>query len=310
MSPIGERIRRKAARSYRDSRVALTDALALRTSRRVDIGSIKSVCVALGPYRNLTTLTAVTLFLHPQCRVLNHGAKRIYGKSEIDFLQQFTPAKLDRFCQFATLISKAGHRGHTGGSVTRSHAVADNERARMFLERAEAAGKAQATSLFWKESLRTSNKIRERGVDLGSMFASDTRPRFLLPIRHPIDCALSNLKTGHVGHFGISKTSPPHEVIRVILDEIFWFAGLQQQFPARFHHFYEYDISRDMLVALARFLELEPHEEWIDNALAAMRINPGYEHDDSLVRFFSDYLDTHSERAPAMAEGLRGFLPS
>ena len=38
-----------------------TDAADLAASRGVDISACKSVCLALGPYRNLTTLTAATL---------------------------------------------------------------------------------------------------------------------------------------------------------------------------------------------------------------------------------------------------------
>ena len=75
----------------------------------------------------------------------------------------------------------------------------------------------------------------------------------------------------------MSKSSPTREVVQAILDEIFWFANLKREFPDRFHYFYEYEISRDMLVDLARFLELDPDETWITNALAAMKINPGYD---------------------------------
>jgi hypothetical protein len=44
---------------------------------------VKTVCLALGPYRNLTTSL---LFLHPTCQVLNHGGQRILGDRRLDWL--------------------------------------------------------------------------------------------------------------------------------------------------------------------------------------------------------------------------------
>jgi hypothetical protein len=310
MKQPGMRILRKAENKISQYRVALSDVIDLRKSRQVDIRDVKSVCLALGPYRNLTTLTASTLFLHPNCQVLNHAGKRIYGKKQIDFLQGFSKEKLDRFLQFAVQISATGHRGDTGGSITHSHAFDSRYNTKELLEKAGVeARKQKIESLFWKESLRTSNIIRERHVDLGAMFRQDPRPRFLLPIRNPMDCAVSNLKTGHVTRFpGLSKSTPTREVVQAILDEIFWFGGLQKQFPERFHHFFEHEISREMLVDLARFLQLDPDETWITNALAAMQINPGYSHDESLVSFYCDYIEKKGAGLSELSRGLLAFI--
>lgn len=310
MKPLGTRILRKAENKLSQYRIALSDVIDLRKSRQLDIRDIKSVCLALGPYRNLTTLTASTLFLHPNCQVLNHAGKRIYGKKQIDFLQDFSKEKLDRFLQFAIQISTTGHRGDTGGSITHSHAFDPRYNTKEILEKAGVETRKQKIkSLFWKESLRTSNIIRDRQVNLGEIFRKDDRLRFLLPIRNPMDCAVSNLKTGHVTRFpGLSKSSPTRDVVQAILDEIFWFASLKRQFPDRFHYFYEYDISHSMLVDLAQFLQLEPDEIWITNALAAMKINPGYQHDSSLVSFYQDYIDSKGASYPELSRGLLTFI--
>lgn len=310
MKPLGTRILRKAENKISQYRVAMSDVIDLRKSREVDIREIKSVCLALGPYRNLTTLTASTLFLHPNCQVLNHAGKRIYGKKQVDFLQDFSKEKLDRFLQFAIQISSTGHRGDTGGSITHSHAFDSRYQTKEILEKAGVEPRKQKIkSLFWKESLRTSNIIRERQVNLADIFRNDERLRFLLPIRNPMDCAVSNLKTGHVNRFpGLSKSSPTREVVQAILDEIFWFANLKREFPDRFHYFYEYEISRDMLVDLARFLQLDPDETWIANALAAMKINPGYDHDNGLVSFYRDYIERKGAGFPELSRGLLAFI--
>jgi hypothetical protein len=310
MRQPGARILRKAENKLSEYRIALSDVLDLRKSRNVDIRDIVSVCLTLGPYRNLTTLTASALFLHPNCQILNHAGKRIYDKKQIDFLQDFNKEKLDRFLQFAIQISAKGHRGATGGSITHSHAFDSKYKMKEIIERAGVEMRKQKIkSLFWKESLLTSNTIRERLVNLGYIFKKDDRLRFLLPIRNPLDCAVSNLKSGHANLFrGLNKNSPISDVIRRILDEIFWFASLKREFPARFHYFFEHEISHSMLVDLARFLQLDLDETWIASALAAMKTHPGYDHDDSLVSFYGDYIKTEGDSFPELSRGLLAFI--
>ena len=293
-------------------RVRLSDAVDLRDSRNLDISDIKSVCLALGPYRNLTTLTASILFLHPNCQVLNHAGRRVYGNREIDFLWDYNKEKLDRFVQFAIKISGKGQRGPLGGSITYSHAFDSIHNVKGIYEKSGSGMiKKQIKCLFWKESLRTSNAIRERNVDLAGIFKSDERLRFLLPIRHPLDCAVSNLKTGHVRIFrGLTKDSSIFEVAKAILDEIFWFADLKKEFPGRFFYYLEREISRDMLVHLAKFLLLDPDETWVSNALSAMKIKPGYDHDSKLIDFYRDYVVDKGSRFPELSKSLLAFLNS
>lgn len=93
---------------------------------------------------------------------------------------------IDRFIQGAIGMSAGGARGDHGGSITLSHAFDPRHRMRALFER---SGLPLVTedirALFWKESHRTANLIRERGVNLAGLLAADTRLRFLLPIRHP-----------------------------------------------------------------------------------------------------------------------------
>lgn len=294
----------------RRNRLRLSDLIDLMTSRYLDIQDIESVCLTLGPYRNLTTLIASVLFLHPNCQVLNHAGSRIYGNRQIDFLWDFNKDKLDRFIQFAIKISGKGERGNLGGSITYSHAFDSMHKMKeTFAKTNLPLIKKQIKCLFWKESQSTSNLIRERQVDLASIFEIEDRLRFLLPIRHPLDCAVSNLNTGHVNRFrGLNRNSSIFEVAHAILDEIFWFADLKKRFANRFFYFFEHEISREMLVDLAGFLQLEPNEVWIANALSVMKIKSGYNHDSKLLRFYRDYINDKSSRFPDLSKGLLSFI--
>ena len=59
-----------------------------------NIEDIKTACVFLGPYRNLTTLTASVLALHPRCQMLNHAGGRIFSESELNFIENHSLEKV------------------------------------------------------------------------------------------------------------------------------------------------------------------------------------------------------------------------
>jgi len=286
------------------------DRIDLYASRSIDVQACKSVCLTLGPYRNLTTLTASLLFLHPDCQVLNHAGDRIFGRRELDFLTDYSRERLDRFIQYAIRISAKGRRGVHGGSITHSHAFDDQHAMKQVFERSGGTlVKPTVRCLFWKESLRTSNRIRERHVDLDALFRQDPRPRFLLPIRNPLDCAVSNIQTGHTATFaGLPADASTERVVHAVLDEIRWVAGLEARHPERFFHFFEHDMSREMLVRLAGFLDLEPLDAWLDAARAAIRLKKGYAHEPALVEAYRKGIADRFEGHPELAAGLLYFV--
>jgi hypothetical protein len=292
-----------------ETQLKLSDEIDLIMSRSIDIRDCESVCLALGPRGNLTTLTAATLFLHPDCQVLNHAGTRIYGNRQMDFLSDYSEERFNRFIQFAIRISNKGYRGDRGGSITYSHAFDSRYKTKeIYQKTGEGLVKQHIRCLFWKESHRTSNLIRDKHVDLGNIFKQNDKLRFLQPIRNPMDCAISNLNTGHVTMFkGLDKSSPVNEVTRAILDEIYWLGELRESFPDRFSYYFEHEISRKMLVSLATFLKLDPNEDWLTNALAVMKTKPSYKHENGLLTFYRDYVTNKFSRFPALSEGLLLF---
>jgi len=300
---------RSFAKSVKREYLNLTDHIDRITSRSLDIKDCESVCLALGPYRNLTTLTAATLFLHPNCQVLNHAGNRIYGNRHVDFLSDYSEKRLNHFIQFAIKISGKGRGGYVGGSITYSHAFdSRHEMKNEFTKTGLELKKKQIKCLFWKESLLTSNLIREKHVDLCGIFEKDDRLRFLLPIRNPLDCAISNLKTGHVNQFrGLNRDSSIFEVMQAVLDEIHWFATQKENFPSRFFYYFEHSISREMLVNLAAFLKLDPNEIWLSNAMSVMKAKSNYEHDSALLSFYQEAVNDKFSRFPVLSEKLLNF---
>lgn len=295
--------------SAKHRKLAVTDRIDLITSRFLNIKDCKSICLALGPYRNLTTLTASVLFLHPNCQVLNHAGSRIYGNRQVDFLSEYTEDRFNRFIQFAINISTKGQTGDIGGSITLSHAFLSKHTINeTFVKTGLGLKKKKIKCLFWKESLRTSNLIREKHINISNILDKDDRLRFLLPIRNPLDCALSNIRTGHVELFtGLNRDSPILEVVRAILDEIHWVAALKEKHPNRFFYYFEHAISREMLIELAKFLELDINEDWLSNAQSVMISKTHYKHDRELRLLYREMLDDKFCKFPDLYSGLLAF---
>jgi len=297
-------------KKYEQFQLKRQDAADLKASEQLDVSGVKTVCLAIGPYRNLTTLTASVLFLHPSCQVLNHGGSRVFGNASIDFLSSYSKDKLDRFIAFAMTISSKGQRGGAGGSIVHSHAFDDKHKLKDIYEQSSVAqGKQVIQSLFWKESLHTSNLLQNKHIDVAALLAQEPRLRFLMPIRNPLDCAVSNQKTGHVGIFrGLQKDAQLADVLVAILEEIYWFAGLQQRHPDRFFNYFEHSVSIEMLTHMAEFLQLPPDTEWLSNALAAMEIDSSYQHSPELIALYTSTIEQKQAEFPELSAQLMKFI--
>ncbi|MEJ2760328.1 MAG: hypothetical protein P8126_01990 [Gammaproteobacteria bacterium] len=281
----------------------------LIASKDISIEDCKTVCLMLGPYRNLTTLTAATLFLHPHCQVLNHARERVMGREEVDFLTSYDKSRLDRFIQYATYISGSGKRGRYGGSISYSHAFESKHKINEFFSKKDhALIKKKIVCLLWKESLAVSNLIRERKIDIEDILGREERLRFLMPIRNPMDCAISNKNRSLKKMFkGIDKNSQTEDILGVILDQIAWFVALKEKFPDRFFYYFEHSIDRKMLTDLAVFLKLSPDNNWLDNAVSAMTTKSSYQHKNQLFSFYRETVENRFSKYPEMAEQLLAF---
>jgi hypothetical protein len=274
-----------------------------------DLHELRTVCVFLGPYRNLTTLTAAVLHLHPFCQVLNHAGSRILGVPELDFLVDRSEATFARFCEFALSASQTGQRGRYGGSITYSHAF-DGDLLRETHRRryGNAMTKGTVQAIVWKESLRVSQRIREQRVDLGGLLDGNERVRFLMPVRHPLDCALSNIRTGHAAMLCTGGPPDVREVAAAVLAELAWFRELARRHgPGAFLSFFEFEVGEALLTRVRDFLRLDPDERWMQDALGCFRVKAGYAHDPALVAWYRERVRHVFANDPEFAGKLERF---
>lgn len=237
------------------------------------------VAIILGPYRNLTTLTAAILALHPKCQVLNHAANRILADDEINFLSRPDRATFDRFVEAALEASKGGKQGVFGGSILFSHAYRMPSMKGMYENRyGDEVFKPEASCLVWKDSMRVQQPMMEDPELFDRLCDTFPELSFLLPIRDPLDCAVSNLRTRHIRHLGGSATLPLNEAVDKVLDAFAWVLAKRDKRPDRVFVFTQYDQPEELFHSLAAFLDVDPVDTWMKDALGAFKMRRQYKH--------------------------------
>ena len=194
-----------------------------------------------------------------------------HGTIKIEVNPDVAPVTVENFLKYVVYISTGGGRGKGGGSILFSHAFDEKHPlGKLYRERfGNQVLKERILSVFWKESLRTAQHIRDNRINLRRLFQQNDKLRFLLPVRHPIDCALSNQRTGHAKQFGLGQNPSLDAVLNAILDEFLWFVELQQQHPDRFFCYFENAFEPETVDQLAGFLKLPADEAWKQAVLKA-----------------------------------------
>lgn len=284
----------------------------LLASKDIDISSIETTGIILGPYRNLTTLAVGIMALHPNIQVLNHAGQRILPNRLLNFFKNTDLSTYERFLRYAVHISKGGRRGDYGGSVTLSHAFTHDKIKDHYESRfGDKKIKDDIKCLFWKESLRISNYIKLHNVNLHNLIKTIPGLRFIQPVRNPMDCAKSNLKTGHAEIFGNIKGKPDiYSVISSILTEYKWFEEQQLQFQEHFLMFSEKNMNKEKLQDIARFLNLPEDKKWISDSLDVFDIKKSYKHDDKIIEHYSNELNRIFDNDSVFKNELERFIPA
>jgi hypothetical protein len=226
------------------------------------IARLRTVGLILGPYRNLTTLTASVLSLHPECQALNHAGPRLL-KGRSDFIKDVR--RLDRFCEAALEASTSGRRHDHGGSIQFSHAFDRKDMQQLYHDRfGDRVIKDDVRVLVWKESGLVTERIREKPERIIGLLEDEPRLRFLMPVRHPFDCAQSNIRTGHSERIPGADPTDAASIVDRIVEMIGWFGGLMETHPDRFFLFFQNDKPELIADGFIRTLELTDDRQWRD----------------------------------------------
>lgn len=236
-------------------------------------GKINSVGVIIGPYRNLSTLTAATLALHPQVQVMNHGLERLLADPLANFIATPEQPILHRFVEAALSASSTGRRGAYGGSIMFSHAFDSHTMRDLYEQRyGDSKIKEAPTCLILKDSMRFQNAITRGAKNVSDMVILLPRLFLLLPVRNPLDCAMSNLETGHITHLGLPKDASLEDAVGAVLTTIRSGLELADEHSGRVMHFTENDARPELFRRWAAFLNVSTDEQWLSDAARAFKV--------------------------------------
>ena len=278
-------------------------------SQTVDLSKIETVCMALGPNRNMTTLTASLIALHPQCQVLNNAGYRIMDNA-LAALRVPGEQTHRTFARDALFKSQGGRRGHYGGTITLSHAF-DRPAVRDAYERryGRSVLKQDVRCIYWKSAVQLTSEVRGRGIDLGAAVAANPKLRFLMPIRNPLDCAKSNFRLGHYRHFPEAKDEPVEGVVRFFVELVGWFLDLRADHPDNFFCYFEQEYGPQTLEELARFLKVDVDPTWISDCAASRLKGRAYDYEPALLDAYHGALDQFLGRHPEAKAKLASLAP-
>lgn len=279
----------------------------LRPDEMAAADRITTVVLPLGPYRNLTTMTAALFALHPQAVVLNHAADRVFG-SRYDPFDDLRPERWQAFKAGALRLLQHGRKSSYGGNVLLSHAFRGRPIEAAYRARfGDVLAKPAATTLFWKDSMRFQNRFEAGRPPIEEVLAATPEPVFLFPVRNPMDCARSNLATGHVRHLVPKDQRSFEPTLRRVLDALRWFRRHERADPTRFWSFTEAELGGDFFARFAAFARLPADPAWLADAPRAVEIARRSEHKPGRPELYARLVDEFFADDPDMRARLDVF---
>ncbi len=267
---------RKRAREKR-LRQDLTDSQAL------DLSELRTFCLALGPYRSHSSITASIVATHPHGQAINHGGQLVLNDPRLDFLTANDSATTERFLRYGLHIA-LGRVGDPPEGTPPVHAF------------------------LWSDPPRVSRHLRRHDLDLDALLEREPRLRFIMTIRHPVACAHANHRMGTGRLFGIDKDAPQTSYLSGVLREILWFIELEQRHPERFLHLHAADFGPTSADRLARFLGLEALEPWRSTSGSRYQLDDQVLATRNLLDHYRRQVEELFAPHPAMAERLLAYL--
>jgi hypothetical protein len=270
--------------------------------------AIKTVVMPLGPYRNLTTMTGALFAFHPQAVVLNHAGDRLLG-SRFDPLDDLGAARWRSFKAVSLRLLQGGRRSSFGGAVTHSHAFRGTPLAGLYAERfGDTLLKPGATAMLWKDSMRITNRFLDERPSVEALLGANPEALFLFPVRNPMDCARSNLSTGHWKHLVGKSEANFDAVLARILVVLRWFRERERAMPDRFMSYTEAELDAAFPARFAAFCRLPSSPTWLEDAPRSIEVAERAEHPKERRDLYARLVDETFAGDPDMRARLERFM--
>lgn len=216
---------------------------------------VNTICMTLVASRNLSTLFTSCCMLHPEIQTLNHAPNIV---SRPNFLDEYTDWRMKKFVKAVHNINmKRSTSEFKGGLITASHAFNSPVIRRVFKQRFRSEYKEGFKSIVWKDSPNNMASMQKK--DLDDLFGKTDKLRFIVVVRNPMDCAVSNKINEFDDEFiGLDK----EEILEILLDRYKWFLEAEERFPEFFMHIFPADININTLCKIQEFLMVKRDTRW------------------------------------------------
>lgn len=300
---------RKVVVRVKNPILRVVNSLFTHQSHHINIDDVSKISILafLGPYRNLSSFTSAVLALHPGVQVLNHSYNTVTTK-KTNFIKEASDSSINEFIKRATLISSKRRvelfgEYIMGGSILDSHSflnyqdVTDSYRRRFGSELV----KHSFQVLAWKESGRLTDYLMRYDEDFTNLLDHVPRIKFILPIRNPIDCAISNFKLryhkalsfeGRRLYEGIPDGSL-EGMLEFILYSHIWCLRFADAYPDAFFVFSQRDVNEKLFSNLAKFLGVEKDDAWIRDCIKISNFKASYAHDEKMMEKYKEIFDKY-----------------
>jgi hypothetical protein len=245
--------------------------------------------------------------LHPEAQVLNHSHNTVFTK-KTNFIKNASNVVINEFVRRATVISSMRRvelfGNHIiGGSILDSHSFLNYPDVIQAYENRFGSDlvKQFFQVVVWKEGGRLTDYLMRYEDSFRNLLDQQPRIKFILPIRNPIDCAISNFKLGYhkAGSFErrLLYESIPSDSLEGMLEFIVrshtWCLRFAESYPDRFFVFSQSDVDNEFFARLAQFLDIEAIDTWIKDCIKISDFKESYAHDEELIARYIGFLDKY-----------------
>ena len=249
---------------------------------------MNTICLTTVASRNLTTLFVSCCMLHPQIQTLNH-CPSMNESPKTDWLKDYSNEKINNFINRVKHINKHEiNVDRDGGVIVTDHAFKGYIK-EAFEKRYTTLIKEDMKSIVWKDSPRNTKLLMNQNIE--ELIKKNDKLRFILIIRNPMDTAKSSSNPG----YNIRYRDPSKEEILTELFERYeWFFENEKKDPKHFMHFFQDEVSDELLERIEGFLMVDRDDRWRDDFKKSWVLKVSYDHASEFKELYKSLIDKYN----------------
>jgi hypothetical protein len=128
--------------------------------------------------------------------------------------------------------------------------------------------------------------------------------KFVLPLRRPLDCALSNIRTKHAHTMDLPPDASIGQAVTRVLDVFAWGLQRRDKRPERVFAFTQTEDPQQVFASLASFLGISAEPRWLADVKEGFVVRPSRPAPPKIVEMTNRAIDAKLERWPEIGRAL------